>query len=304
MSPRMSRACLAVLPLAVRARRTGTRTAPSLPAYDSCRTPASVRLPYAVRRPPAALPRPRHAGRGRFALFESPAHGPRSPQEIAGSGVHTLGTGELSRNPPQARPLREDLGRSDGWGFVGEDFPQAVDGSVVHRRPKMLSTGRPQQTWGCPQLLHSPVHCSATRHGFSSVRVNQVTGTPPDALWGSPRNLWVGLWASHPELCTACAELSGVHRNRCPSTGPPTGRGGQNLEADQGKESYPRFPQALLLRPPRVSPGNESKWVLCTTRPRAVVPTRHRLDPHGSRLSVRCVRLDPGKRPAARAGGG
>lgn len=129
----------------------------------------------------------------------------------------------------------------------------------------MLSTADPQAQPCCPQLLHTPVHCSTTRHGFSPPRVKGVTRGALVELWGTWVKLGTGLGRSHPALCIGCAELSRVHRNAWLSTGATHRVGGQKTASDLCQWRYPRYPQGLLLLPLRVSQESASKWGLCTT---------------------------------------
>ncbi len=193
----------------------------------------------------------RSGGRPAAGAFES-APGRRLCPQVSGStSVHTLGTGELSRRRPQRHRSRRTPGRSEGWGNVYAGTPQAVDdGGLVNRRPP-LSTGRPQDEAGCPQLLHTPVHCSTTRRALSPVRVKAVTRS----CWIGLLRTWVKLGTelcrSTPRLCTGCAQSSGVHRTAVFVHRRAHRPGGQNSRADLRERGYPRNPQHLLLRPQR-----------------------------------------------------
>ena len=144
-----------------------------------------------------------------------------------------------------------------------------------------------------PQLLHTAVHCSATRRGSSPGRVKGVTRRCRVALWERRVKLGTALGRSRPVLCTGCAELSVLHRSGRLSTASTHSPGGQNLGPELGKRGYPRYPQALLLLPTRESWEFVSKRGLCTTRcPAPGCPTS-RLDPERHLLSVGCVRLFP-----------
>lgn len=218
------------------------------------------------------------------------------------TGVHSLGTAKLSRLRPQdSLPILHQA-RSRAWGFVVNSDPQPVDRFFVHRVPMMLSTGDPQAGRGCPQLLHTPVHCSATRHRLSLPRVKGVTRGRSIELWGTRVKLGTALGRSHPGLCIGCAELSRVHRNVWLSTGSTHRVGGQKTASDLRKRRYPRFPQGLLLLPLRVSQESALKWGLCTTRAASSADHLARLDPEQQRLSAPYVRLDPGGPPAPRRG--
>lgn len=72
-------------------------------------------------------------------------------------------------------------------------------------------------------LLHTAVHCSATRHPPSPPRVKGVTPRGAVGLWGTRVKLGTDLGRNPPVLCTGCAQLSGVHRIPGLSTEPPTG---------------------------------------------------------------------------------
>lgn len=183
--------------------------------------------------------------------------------------------------------------RSDPCGIVGKRSPQAVDESFVHRGSRRLSTGCPQEAVGCPQLLHTAVHCSATKHSRSPGRVKAVTPRETFGLWGTWGKLGTALGRTPHGLCTGCAELSGVHRYPRLSTGFTHRLGGQKTGPDLRKRRYPRFPQALLLLPHRVSPEFASKWDLCTTRRRSSDALLSRLDPEQHQVSVAYVRLVP-----------
>ncbi len=221
-----------------------------------------------------------------------------SPQMWEKSSVHSLGIGKLSILRPQgALPILHQA-RSRGWGFVVNLHPQPVDRVFVHRGSSMLSTGGPQAEPRCPQLLHTPVHCSATQHTLSPPGVKGVTPRWSVGLWGTWVKLGTGLGRSGPLLCIGCAELSSVHRKPRLSTGATHRTGGQKTVADLRKRRYPRYPQGLLLLPPRVSQESASKWGLCTTRPSTAAKPLARLDPEQQRLSVPYVRLDPGASPA------
>ncbi len=154
----------------------------------------------------------------------------------------------------------------------------------------------------CALLLHTPVHCSATQHTLSPPGVKGVTPRGWVGLWGTGVKLGTGLGRSGPLLCIGCAELPSVHRRPELSTGATHRTGGQKTVADLRKRRYPRYPQGLLLLPPRVSQESASKWGLCTTRPLAAANLLARLDPEQQRLSVPYVRLVPGASAASAAG--
>jgi hypothetical protein len=200
---------------------------------------------------------------------------------------------KLSRLRPQGGVGRLDHPRSAACGFVAERAPQAVDTRAVHRARPELSTSGPQGPVHGPQLLHTPVHCSATKRPASPCRVKAVTPRWSVGLWGSWVKLGTALGRSKPLLCIGCAELSRVHRNGWLSTGTAHRRGGQKTGRDLGGWGYPRFPQALLLLPLRVTGESASKRGLCTTRRRSGRCLPSRLDPEPHRLSVACVRLVP-----------
>jgi len=153
-----------------------------------------------------------------------------------------------------------------------------------------------------PQLLHMPVHCSATRRAFSPRRVKAVTQRCRVGLWERGVKLGTALGRTRPRLCMGCAELSVLHRGPRLSTGSTHRARGQNLRAELGKRGYPRYPQALLLPTTRESPETVSKRALCTTRPSLPDCPSARLDPERHLLSVRCVRLVPGVLPLHGAG--
>jgi len=152
-----------------------------------------------------------------------------------------------------------------------------------------------------PRLLHTSVHCSATRRALSPCRVKGVTPRCPVGLWGTWVKLGTALGRSDPRLCIECAELFVVHRDPRLSTASAHRVSGQKIASELRKCGYPRFPQGLLLRPTRESLGIDSKTGLCTTRSRRLRCRSARLDPEGHRLSVRCVRLVPGVLPLTRA---
>lgn len=255
---------------------------------DGLRTPPRSRFPSV--RPPSERRNP-------WRVFD---YGPltwASPQKKPESRVHSLGTVKLSRLRPQGLlPILHQT-RSRAWGFVVNDDPQPVDRFFLHRSPPRLSTGGPQARRRCPQLLHTPVHCSATRHPLSPPRVKGVTRGAWIELWGTGVKLGTGLGRSHPALCIGCAELSRVHRNARLSTGATHRVGGQKTAVDLRKRRYPRFPQGLLLLPLRVSQESASKRGLCTTRAATSARLVARLDPEQRRVSVPYVRLDPGGLP-------
>lgn len=204
-----------------------------------------------------------------------------------------MGTAELSGSCPQEGLLTSHHARSAGCGIVRNHSPQPVDESFVHRGSGDLSTGRPQGAGGCPQLLHTPVHCSATKVPSSPRRVKGVTPKETFGLWGTGGKLGTALGRTPRGLCIGCAELSGVHRDPRLSTGSTHRHGGQKTGSDLRGRRYPPFPQALLLLPLRVSPESASKWDLCTTRRRSPDRPSTRLDPEPHRVSVAYVRLDP-----------
>lgn len=148
-----------------------------------------------------------------------------------------------------------------------------------------------------PELLHTSVHCSATQRAVSPRRVKGVTPRCQVGLWGTGVKLGTALGRSGLSLCIECAELFAVHREPRLSTVSAHRPGGQKSGSELRKRGYPRFPQALLLRPTRESLGNVSKTGLCTTRSRRLRCRSARLDPEGHRLSARCVRLVPGVLP-------
>jgi hypothetical protein len=147
------------------------------------------------------------------------------------------------------------------------------------------------------QLLHTSVHCSATRRALSPCRVKGVTPRCAIGLWGTWVNLGTVLGRSDLRLCIECAELFAVHRRAWFSTAPTHRVSGQKIPSELRKQGYPRFPQALLLRPTRESLRIDSKTGLCTTHARSLRCRSARLDPEGQRLSVLCVRLVPGVLP-------
>lgn len=148
-----------------------------------------------------------------------------------------------------------------------------------------------------PQLLHTSVHCSATRRAISPRRVKGVTSRCRIGLWGTWVKLGTVLGRSHPKLWIECAELFVVHRHPRLSTASAHRASGQKIASELRKQGYPRFPQALLLRPTRDSLRTLSKWGLCTTCSRRLSCRSARLDPERHRLSARCVRLVPGVPP-------
>lgn len=147
------------------------------------------------------------------------------------------------------------------------------------------------------RLLHISVHCSATRRAISPRRVKGVTPRCRIGLWGTWVKLGTALGRSRPRLWTECAELFVVHRDPELSTAFTHRVGGQKIASELRKRGYPRYPQALLLRPTRESLRTVSKWGLCTTCSRRPDCRSARLDPEGQRLSARCVRLVPGVLP-------
>lgn len=152
-------------------------------------------------------------------------------------------------------------------------------------------------------LLHTSVHCSATRHPSSLSRVKAVTPRRSIGLWGTGVKLGTALGRSTPVLCIGCAELPCVHRSAWLSTDRTHRGGGQKTGSDLRKRRYPRFPQGLLLLPLRVSQESASKWGLCTTLPAELSDRFGRLDPEQRRVSAPYVRLDPGVRPGPSADG-
>lgn len=157
---------------------------------------------------------------------------------------------------------------------------------AAHRRRPVAHSSGP--------LLHIAVHCSATKHDCSPCRVKGVTSRLPRTLWGTAEKLGTTLGRSRGALCTACAELSAVHRATGLSTVGAHRAGGQKSGLDLRKRRYPRNPQALLLLTPGVTWESASKWVLCTTRRRTGPGRLSRLDPEQHRVSVPYVRLVPG----------
>lgn len=146
------------------------------------------------------------------SLFECGLLTGPSPQMCEEFSVHSLGTGKLSILRPQgALPILHQA-RSGGWGFVVNDDPQPVDNFLFHSGSSALSTGGPQVGPSCPQLLHTPVHCSATQHTLSPPGVKGVTPRRGVGLWGTGVKLGTALGRSSPLLCIGCAELSAVHR--------------------------------------------------------------------------------------------
>jgi hypothetical protein len=152
------------------------------------------------------------------------------------------------------------------------------------------------------RLLHTAVHCSATRRASSPRRVKGVTRRCRVGLWERWVKLGTALGRTGLRLCTACAELSVLHRPARLSTASTHRTGGQNVCAELGKCGYPRYPQALLLLPTRESSAIVLKRGLCTTRRPGPGCPSARLDPDGHLLSVPCVRLVPGVLPVAEGG--
>lgn len=177
-----------------------------------------------------------------------PQH-PTRPQHKASCRIHMLGTAKLSRTRPQWDRAEHDHPRSAGCGIVGPADPQAVDRRRGRNPPTTLSTANPQPPPRFPQLLHTAVHCSATRRARSPRRVKGVTPSCPFGLWGTRGILWAELWGSQGGLCTGCAEHSAVHSDPRLIHRRAHRAGGQNVAGDLRKPSYPRNPQGLLLRP-------------------------------------------------------
>ena len=209
----------------------------------------------------------------------------------------------MSRLCPQGRLLRLHHTRSGGCGFVANRSPQAVDRIFVHRAGGRLSTGSPQPGPSCPQLLHTLVHCSATKRPRSLGRVKAVTPRGSVGLWGTWVKLGTALGRSTPVLCIGCAELFAVHRTAGFSTGSTHRCGGQKTGVDLRKRGFPPFPQDLLLLPTIVSWESASKWGLCTTRHRSPRGGLSRLDPDPHRVTVAADRLAPGNKPTTRPAG-
>ena len=172
------------------------------------------------------------------------------------------------------------------------------DGSTGCAQSCPPSTHRPEPVVPSDlQLLHTSVHCSATQRAISPRRVKGVTPRCRIGLWGTWVKLGMALGRSHPALWTECAELFVVHRDPGLSTAAAHRASGQKIASELRRRGYPRYPQALLLRPTRESLGIVSKWGLCTTCSRTLDCRSARLDPEGQRLSARCVRLVPGVLP-------
>lgn len=198
----------------------------------------------------------------------------------------------MSRSCPQSASREGGTGRSRACGLVAIRSPQTVEERPGPRVAVRLSTVRPQGSPCCAQPFHTVVHCSATQHPSSPTRVNCITSTRRIGLCRTWVKLGTPLGRTRPSLCTACAELFPVHRTGELSTGPAHRARGQKTAAELRKAGYPRFPQALLLRPRSYRGKSVSKWGLCTTRPRAAPRLPARLDPGAHRVSVLCVRLD------------
>ncbi|SDD71573.1 hypothetical protein SAMN05216505_11117 [Streptomyces prasinopilosus] len=169
----------------------------------------------------------------------------------------------------------------------GQSFPR-----TTHRLRPVVPSDHP--------LLHTSVHCSATRSPSSLGRVKGVTSRCRGGLWERPANLGTELGRTRPYLCTECAELSVLHRHPELSTGSAHRASGQNLGPELRKRGYPRYPQPLLLLPTRESEESVSKEALCTTRRISADCPSARLDLEGHLLSVQCVRLVPVSLPSQR----
>lgn len=139
------------------------------------------------------------------ALFDSSSGHGRTPQIGQDSSVHMLGTGKLSLWLPQEGRPQGHQPSSAACGFVANVHPQGVDRRFVHRGSIALSTACPQVARACPQLLHTPVHCSARRHPRSPGRVKGVTPRCRIGLWGTGVKLGTGLGRSRAPLCIGCA---------------------------------------------------------------------------------------------------
>lgn len=166
----------------------------------------------ALRSPSGPTPRPPRPRRDSVptlwkatALFDSSSGHGCTPQIDQDSSVHMLGTGKLSRWLPQVDRPKGHQPRSAACGFVANTHPQGVDRGFVHRGVIALSTVRPQVARACPQLLHTPVHCSARRHPRSPGRVKGVTPRCRIGLWGTGVKLGTGLGRSRAPLCIGCA---------------------------------------------------------------------------------------------------
>lgn len=185
-------------------------------------------------------------------------------------------------------------GEVRGVWICGRRGSTACGQTICAQRPRRLSTGRPQEDRCYTQSFHMTVHCSATKRPSSPHRVKGVTPSCRVGLWATWVNLGTHLGRSGCCLCTGCAELSVVHRTPRLSTAVTHRAGGQKIRPDLGKGSFPRFPQALLLRPLRCSGELVSKWVLWMKRLHAAPRPGPRLDRHPHRLSAACVRLVSG----------
>jgi hypothetical protein len=254
----------------------------STPAARPATRPAR---PAAVRFRPPVTP-PLH----RFSDFlPSTSWGPRSCPDR----VHRLcGRRTITPAHPAVEQWMNDLHRL--WTKQGSTGCAPSCPRATHRLDPVVPSAE--------SLLHSPVHCSATRRTRSPRRVKAVTPRCWIGLWESRVKLGTQLGRTHLGLWAQCAELPVLHSDPELSTAPTHRPGGQNSRAELGKRGYPRYPQALLLLPTRESAEFVSKRDLCTTRPLEPGRPSERLDPDRHLLSVPCVRLVPGVLPVAVGG--
>jgi hypothetical protein len=155
-----------------------------------------------------------------------------TPQKSADPPVHSLGRKKLSRSCPQRRLPYAHPGWSWGCGFVVNRSPQTVDNSGVHKGGSALSTDNPQVGPGYEQLLHTPVHCSATKRAGSLDGVKRITLRARIGLGRTWVFLGTRLGRTTGYLCMGCAQLSVVHRRAGLSTGSTHRGSGQKTGPD------------------------------------------------------------------------
>lgn len=241
-----------------------------------------------------------------FAVFEYLPPRASSPQIWGDFPLHSLGIQKLSiLLPQQSLPMLHQP-RSQAWGFVANSDPRPVEKIFAHRTLLLLSTDTPQLRTRCPQptrasphpcplfgnatpLLTTPSERRHTKRGGWAVGNAGKTGDgsgekPPCPVYPLCRTF------ACPQKCRVLHR--GAHRGS-----------GQKIGPDLRQRRYPRFPQALLLLPHRVSSESVSKQGLCTTRGRRSPDASPRLDPEQHRVSVPYVRLVSGVIPSSWTGG-
>lgn len=232
--------------------RNGPRATPRPPlngprSHAQPPATASEPPPAAPQRPSQSLPAPPQRPRGTSSTPEGhPGRAVRCSSVVIRCSITCRVTAALHRFgdflPSTSWGLRScpELCPQGSWlrGFCPAQGPVESWTSGLHR---LWTTPRSTTgPGGCPPtphrfgavvpsdrpLLHSAVHCSATRRPCSRLRVKGVTGSCRVGVWETGVFLGTQLGRTALSLWALCAELSVLHRRPRLSTGSTHRAGG------------------------------------------------------------------------------